>query len=181
MPLNRKRRRIILTALFTALAVVLGYALAAVPNVELMTLCVFLSGVYNGVFCGAVTGVLSITFYSLFNPHGSALPPLLGAQIIGFLLAGAAGGLLRGVIRKRGMLAAAVSGLFITLIYDILTTLASAYIALGEEGFLPGIKSFFAASAIFILIHAGVNTLIFSQAVTASMKLFDIDNEYAEY
>ncbi|MBD3180443.1 MAG: ECF transporter S component [Candidatus Latescibacteria bacterium] len=173
-----KRQKVILTALFTALSVVLGYLMAAVPNVELMTISVFISGMFTGPRWGALTGVLSITVFSLFNPYGAALPPLLAAQAAGFSLAGACGGILRGVIKRRGMLAAALSGLFITFIYDILTTLASAYVVLGPDGFAGGLAGFFWASAIFIMIHTGVNTLVFSQAATAVTRISYFDDAY---
>ena len=178
MKTNARRQKIILTALFTSLAVVLGYVMAAVPNVELMTVTVFLGGIFTGPRYGAVTGLLSIIIFSLFNPYGAALPPLMAAQIAGFTLAGAAGGMMRGIIRRGGMITAALSGLFITLFYDILTTLASAYIAFGSENFIDGLAGFFAASGIFILVHTGVNTLIFSQAVTAVTRFSFFDDAY---
>jgi len=177
MPPVGKRQRIILTALFTSLAVVLGYLMAAVPNIELITLTVFLSGMFVGSYCGAVTGALSITIFSLFNPYGAPLPPLLAAQIIGLALAGAAGGAMRGMIARKGMMIAAISGLTVTMIYDILTTLASAYITLGPEAFVDGLAGFFAASAVFILVHTGVNTVIFSQAAAAVTRLSYFDDE----
>jgi hypothetical protein len=180
MSADRKRQKIILIALFTALAVVLGYLMAAVPNIELMTLTVFLGGMLTGFRCGALIGILSILIFSMFNPYGAALPPLLAAQMAGFALIGAAGGLLRGTVRRYGMAAAAIAGLSVTLFYDILTTLASAYITLGSESFVDGLIGFFAASAVFILIHTGVNTLIFSQAVTAVARFSFINDAYGE-
>ena len=152
--------------------------MAAVPNVELMTLTVFISGIFTGPRYGALTGFLSIIIFSLFNPYGPALPPLLAAQVAGFTLAGAAGGLMRGILRQGGMITAALSGFFITLFYDILTTLASAYIAFGSENFIDGLIGFFAASGFFILVHTGINTLIFSQAVTAVTRFSFIDDAY---
>jgi len=178
---NWKRHTIILTALFTSLTVVLGYLLAAVPNVELMTLSVFLSGVFVGPRYGALTGILSITLYSFFNPYGISLPPLLAAQISGFIVIGALGGLLRKrLLGRRGMavIISAVSGFLITLLYDILTTIATAYIVLGADGFTDGIIGFFWTGCVFILIHVVVNALIFSQAVVPIMKVAGLKNDY---
>lgn len=171
---SSKRYRTILAALFTSLTVVLGYLLAAVPNVELMTLSVFLCGVFTGPRYGAATGILSITLYSFFNPFGISLPPLLAAQITGFLVIGIAGGLLRKIILVGGGVAvvvSAVSGFLITLFYDILTTIASAYVSLGSDGLLDGIIGFFSAGSVFILIHVIINSLIFSQAVVPIVKV----------
>jgi hypothetical protein len=178
---NWKRRRIILTALFTSLSVILGYILAVVPNVELMTLNVFLSGVFTGPRYGAATGILSITIYSFFNPFGISLPPLLAAQITGFLVIGVVGGLLRERVFSGGgtaVIIIAVAGFLTTLLYDILTTVASAYVVLGTDGFADGIIGFFSAGSVFILIHVLVNTFVFSQAVLPIVKVAGLKDAY---
>ena len=95
-----------------ALAVSLGYALAGVPNVELMTLTVFTAGYLLGGVLGALVGAVSITLHSVFNPLGAALPPLLAAQICGFVLIGTTGGWLGRVIAgmNKKWFAAALGG-----------------------------------------------------------------------
>ena len=167
MKTDRPLRRLILTALFTALSVVLGYLLAAVPNVELMTLTVFLAGVFLGARLGALTGALSILFYSLFNPYGPPLLPLAAAQVAGFALTGATGGFLAGWIvagGTRGLVTGAAAGCLLTLVYDCLTTAAGGLVALGTDGFGEGIGGIFLAGAPFIALHVGTNTAIFTLA-----------------
>ena len=46
--LERKSFRVALLGIFTALAVVLGYALVFIPNIELFTLMIFLAGFIMG-------------------------------------------------------------------------------------------------------------------------------------
>ena len=161
-------RRIIQTGLFVALVVVLGFLLAEVPNVELMTVSVFLSGVILGLRRGVVVGLLSILLYSLFNPYGPPLPPLVLAQILGFAIIGSSGGILRKQLALGGKapyLFSALAGLILTLIYDSLTTAATAVIVLGVDGFMKGLAGFFVAGALFIVVHTLSNTIVF--AVTA--------------
>lgn len=166
-------RRIIQTGLFIALVVVLGFLLAEVPNVELMTLSVFLSGVILGPGSGIVVGFLSILFYSIFNPYGPPLPPLVLAQIIGFAIIGAAGGILRKRLSVRGKapyLFSALAGLLLTLIYDSLTTVATAFVMLGTDGFVKGLAGFFFAGAIFIIVHTLSNTIVFTVTAVPVMR-----------
>jgi hypothetical protein len=170
---NRRERPIIRAALFTALSVALGFLLAAIPNVELMTLTVFMSGVFCGVRLGGIVGTLSILFHSILNPLGPAPPPLLAAQVAGFCIIGVAGGLAGPRIRpgrSGGIIGSAVLGFVLTLLYDVLTTLATAFIALGAGTGVEGVGKIFVAGAGFVAWHVGVNTAIFAVAVAPLMK-----------
>ncbi|MGD1049199.1 MAG: hypothetical protein ABR899_10675, partial [Candidatus Krumholzibacteriaceae bacterium] len=90
---HRRERTIILAALFIALSVALGFLLSEIPNVELMTLTVFVSGVFCGARLGGLVGGLSILFYSLLPPLGPAPAPLLAAPVLGYVVTRVAGGL----------------------------------------------------------------------------------------
>lgn len=174
MRIFRREQKIILTALFIALAVVLGYLLAEVPNVELMTVVVFLSGVFLGARLGATVGLLSILFYSLFNPFGPPLLPLMIAQLIGFAVIGSTGGLLKEQLHRTGtgvVITSALAGLVLTLIYDFLTTVATAAIALGLGGFLEGLGGVFLAGSVFIAIHSISNTAVFAVAIVPIVRV----------
>ena len=98
--------------------------------------------------------------FVFFNPNGPQTIPLVGlAQILGFLLFGLAGGLLRPVILRnhestRIALLLAGCGLVFTFIYDISTNLAFA-ITFGP--FWPSLISGLG----FGLIHIISNTIIF--------------------
>ena len=82
---------IALTAAFIALAVTLGFLLAAVPNIELVTLTVFLGGAATGVRNGLLIGALSALLHSGLNPLGLPLPFVFVAQVIGWALVGLCG------------------------------------------------------------------------------------------
>ncbi len=169
-----RERKVIRAALFTALSVALGFLLAAVPNVELMSLSVFLGGVFCGPRVGSLVGVLSESLFSLLNPLGPALPPLFAAQLAGFALVGLVGGLLGPRLRpgrSGAVLVSALAGLVLTLIYDALTNAATAFIALGPRRLVEGLGGVFVAGALFMVIHVGVNTAVFAAAVVPVVRV----------
>jgi len=168
----RRERMIILASLFTALSVAFGFLLAGIPNVELMTLTVFLAGVFCGGRLGGAAGALSALIHSLLNPLGPAPAPLLAAQVAGFLFVGAGGGFIGprlGAGRAR-VVASAAAGFAGTLVYDALTTLATAFIAFGSDGWRGGIGGVIVAGAVFTAVHVGSNTVIFGAAVPAIVR-----------
>ncbi|MBL7046597.1 MAG: ECF transporter S component [Candidatus Marinimicrobia bacterium] len=152
-------------AMFTALAVGSGYALILVPNIELITAIVFISGVYLGVSWGIIVGILAEFVFSTLNPMGSGLLflPLLIAQIVSMAIVGLAGGLLQYVLKIRNwtltkMIFLGAIGAILTFVYDSLTTL-SYPVAAGFEWkqtmvlYLSGIG--------FTVLHQISNAIIF--------------------
>lgn len=156
-------RRPVLLGLFAGTAVGGGHLLAAVPNVEVMSLITAIAGVVLGPGLGFACGALAAGIYSLSTPIGLPTPPLLAAQMIGMGCAGLLGPLAAGA-RGRGparspawaMVRAGAGGLVVTLIFDLLTNLASlATFAMPIRVLLIGAVPFFA-------IHAGSNIVIFA-------------------
>lgn len=140
---------------------------------ELMTISVFLSGVVLGSRKGSLTGALSILLYSLFNPYGPALPPLLVTQVAGYTLVGLAGGIMRNRLVRSGraaILYGAIAGLVLTVIYDVLTTIGTAMVTLGIGGFVDGLGGFFVVGALFAIIHAFSNTVVFAVAIVPVLR-----------
>jgi hypothetical protein len=151
--------RLAFTALFAALSAALGFAGALIPNIELITLSVFLGGVATGVGHGFVIGALSEIVFSTLNPLGPALPYVFVAQVIGMGIAGAVGGLVaprlvRIAERKRPLLLGVI-GFLVTLFYDVLTNFA-----LGVH--MGPILTTFLGGLAFSLIHLAGNTLLFA-------------------
>lgn len=162
-------RTLVHTALLIALCVAVGYAFAVIPNVEFISASVFTSGVWVGARRGAVVGALAEALYSGLNPYGVAPPPLYAAQVLGFALFGAVGGVtspfFRGARWGRQIVAAAALGFALTLVYDVLTNLA-VWVTVRESSswmaILAGGLSF-----PFPLAHALGNTLGFGVVVPA--------------
>ena len=170
---HRRERMVILAALFIALSVALGFLLAGIPNVELMTLTVFIAGIFCGVRLGSAIGAFSILLFSLLNPLGPAPAPLLVAQVAGFVLIGSGGGLIGPHLapaRASSVVASAAAGFALTLGYDVLTTVATAFIALGASRFIEGLRGIAVAGIVFVAWHVGINTAIFAVAVPALMR-----------
>jgi hypothetical protein len=72
-------------ALFAALSAALGFLLAPVPNVELLTFSIFVGGSLMGARAGVTAALLAAGLYFGLNPYGSSLafPLLFLAQLIG--------------------------------------------------------------------------------------------------
>ncbi len=113
--------------MFVALGVALGFVLNRIPNVELVTSTVFLSGYLLGIGKGLAVGVITEVVYSVLNPYGMAALPLLAAQVVSMGVTGLAGGWF-GAKRsgERGFLAVkcGLVGFSCTLFFDALTTLS---------------------------------------------------------
>ena len=115
-------------AIFCAMAIAMGYSLMMVPNIELITVIIFLSGLTLNLWWGALVGLVAMGIYSGLNPLGSGLsfPPLFFAQTISMSLCGLIGGLLKPIFFTKEFNAyqlffLAVTGFFVTVIYDIFT------------------------------------------------------------
>jgi len=124
-------RRALLASLLIALTVSAGYALAGVPNVEVVTLLVFVSGYLLGARLGAVVGAVSMGAHSMFNAMGAAIPPILAAQVACYALIGTAGGVLGPALVRLGRLRAAVAscatGALLALFYQVVVGIVSFY------------------------------------------------------
>jgi hypothetical protein len=140
-------RRALLASLLIALCVAAGYALAGVPNVELITLLVFVSGFLLGGVLGALVGALSMAGHSLFNVMGAAIPPILAAQVACYAIVGYAGAVVGpAVARMRpavAVVAAAACGTALVLFYQVVINVVSFY-------------TFSSASMLWVYIWGGI-------------------------
>ena len=155
-----------MSALFAALAVGMGYLFILVPNVEMITATVFIAGGIVGPLHGAVIGLLAELIYSAFNPFGMAIPPLLIVQVLCFAFIGYVGG----VVSSRNspstplrFFVLGVCGFFLTLFYDVATTLSFALFTAGTD--LQKLASTFVFGITFYAVHSIGNTLIFVTVV----------------
>lgn len=128
-PANSRRTTatIAYISLYIALCVVIGFLLLPVPNVELITLFIFLGGYLFGMAYGALIGGTASFIFSAFNPWGSglALPLLLIAQVISRSITGFCGGILSRLLpqtvpRIIKILIFGLCGGLLTLLYHIL-------------------------------------------------------------
>lgn len=174
-------------AILTALSVVLGYLLAFIPNIEVFTLMIFLSGFMMSKKEGAIIGFLSALIFTILNPYGPSPPLLFLYQLIHYSTTGVLGGLTKDFLRNkkyfkptedlyifRIMLLFGFLGAVITFVFDILSTLFG--------GFMVSITiDYFIASyllgIVFTTVHLIGNVLIFvlllPGLIQVIMKLID--------
>ena len=163
--------RIALISTFTALTIVLGYLLIYIPNIELFTLFIFLSGFILGKRDGMIVGFLSSFIFCYFNPFGSSPLPLLIFQLTHYSITGMIGGLMDDLIQRiksfgdRGdfynislMVLFGIIGALITINFQIISSLIHVLSFLGTlNEFLP----YFFTGLVFTIIHVIGNTLGF--------------------
>ena len=152
-------RRIALAGMFAGLAWGAGYV-ESIPNFELQTVMLFAGGWALGPFGGAAAGAVGAFLFSAFNPYGSGLmyPLLLVSQMLGMALAGAVGGVVGGlgiVPPVPRWIAVVGSGIVVTLLYDLLTNVASG-LAFGQ------LRATLIAGAGFSLFHIATNAVLFA-------------------
>lgn len=150
-------------AAFIAVAVVLGYLLTAIPNVELVTATCFAAGYCLGPAAGAVVGAMAEFLFAGFHPMGSSFGLLLLAQMLGMVMTGFVGGRIAGFLTNPQSFASRrillVAGAFLTLVFDLLTNLAFPL----QAGFsISQTLVALAAGTAFAAIHVGSNCLIFA-------------------
>jgi uncharacterized membrane protein len=169
--LERKSFRIVLISTFAALVVVMGYMLAFLPNVELFTLMIFLSGFVLGKRDGAIVGLMSSFIFVSFNPYGLSPLPLFAYQLAHYSLVGIIGGITGKYLGKkeyfkpnedlyvfRVVLLFAIVGAVITFVYDILSTLIGAMSIFGT---LDTFWAIYLFGLPFTTVHLIGNTLGF--------------------
>jgi len=152
-------RIIVITAVLVALAVALGFGLAHVPNVELITLVVFISGHLLGARIGMVVGAVSMGLFTVLNPMGMPVIPLALAQVTAMALIGLLGGRTHTWVRRPpSWVRMALCGLAATVFYDLMTNLVMA-LSLGMLGQLARVLI---AGLTFSVLHMISNTIIFA-------------------
>lgn|GEM_PF-1504989 len=155
-----------LTGLCAAVSAALGFAFIALPNLELLTVSIFLSGYLLGPWRGALVGMIAEFIYTSLNPMGMSFLPMMAAQIICMAVAGTTGGFYRALSTARPlwlrMTAFGAAGFLLTLNYQILVNASFYFFSLWEieEAFIP----YLLAGLAFSILHIVGNTLIFAIA-----------------
>jgi energy-coupling factor transport system substrate-specific component len=166
-------RRTLLASLLTALAIAAGYALAAIPNVELITLLVFVSGYLLGPALGGGVGAVAMAGHSTFNVMGAAIPPILAAQVACYALVGAAGGVAGPAIRRLppipASIAAALCGGVLVVGYQVVVGVVSFYTFTGESV----LWAYIWGGLVFSSIHVAWNVAVFLVVLRPTLSVLD--------
>lgn len=159
MTINTKK--ICLIGICIALAVAVGYVFLFIPNVEMITATIFISGYLLGLRNGIFIGAAAEAIFSLTNPYGIPSPPLFIAQIISMGFTGFLGGVFRNIkltdhIKTCFIFSSA--GFIVTVFYTLCTNL-SFIISMGFH-----INKFFTTMLTglhFYILHVISNMIIF--------------------
>jgi len=171
-----RSKAIAITSIFSALTIASTYATALIPNVEPMSFLVFVSGYLFGSIIGVSVGIISMTIYTSWNPWGPAIPVISFAQIGSMALIGFIGGLLGRHKKKKlthiDAYTLAIIGGFLTIFYDLITTLAMTIVF----GVIEEYPLFLISGALFMVTHVVSNILIFGFASRPVINsLYDSD------
>ncbi|MFX0104537.1 MAG: ECF transporter S component [Candidatus Hodarchaeota archaeon] len=169
--LERRSFRIALISTFSALAIVLGFLLVYIPNIELFTLTIFLSGFILGKRDGIIVGFLSSFIFCFFNPLGASPLPLLTFQLIHYSMTGLIGALTNSYLKKKNffnpkedlyifsvLIIFGVLGLLITTSFQMFSSLVHV---LSFFGTINEFLSYLLTGIGFTAIHIIGNTLGF--------------------
>jgi len=160
-------------SLFIAMGVTFGFSLVHIPNIELMTVTIFISGYLLGTKEGLLIGILAEGLFSLLNPLGMAAPPLFMAQTISMGLTGICGGLFHKISPAitntwQHYISFGSIGAFLTLLFAGFTNFGyTLTIGFSWGKFLAG----FIAGFPFIIIHILSNTAIFTLLLPSLLHL----------
>ena len=180
LPSKTRSIEVAAISVFTALSIGGAYALAVIPNVELMSLFVFTAGFLFGVHVGAVVGLFSMLIYTIWNPWGSPIIVISIAQIIGMVTFGVAGGIYgrrwndKHDITFLNMLEIGITAGFLTLFYDCITNIAYA----AAFGLLDALIIVFIMGSIFMIVHTVSNIAFFTIFIGPLVRIADNFEEY---
>ena len=143
----------------------MGYAFAYIPDFELVSPTVFLSGALFGIRTGTLVGILTYLIFGLLNPMGMSPLPLLLTQIIVGVLIGSCGGFCH---KKRWNKAHIILplGVLITLLSDILTTSSGFVIFPTKKSF----SAYFILGLPFLIWHVFTQGVIYGFVLTPTIQ-----------
>jgi len=170
--MSPKTKKVCFIGIFIALGVAVGYIFLFIPNIELVTATIFISGYVLGVRNGIFIGIAAETIFSLTNPYGIPSPPLLIAQIVSMGFAGLLGGVFSTMSFNPNIITFikfSLAGLISTLFFALSTNL-SFVISMGFQ-----LNKFFATMLTglhFYIIHIISNMIIFATLVPLLIHKF---------
>lgn len=157
-------RRLALLSVLTALC--LGIQLLPRPmNVEFTSLIAFATGMVFGSLYGSSLGILVMLANGFLSPYGFA-GVVLPFQVVGMGSIGLAGGLYKRMTdettKPRAFAEAAILGVFLTFIYDVLTNVGTAvFFTLSGMPFHEALITALILGAVPAAIHVAWNAALF--------------------
>ncbi len=174
--LDRRSTRVMITAVFTALALATNYALIGVPNVKIMDTLVFIAAFFFGFRLGISVAVSTWLVYGFVNPYGVDTFLMLSFLMLGecfYALGGlalnrsfVARDLVKGTKEyQRVSIAFGLVGLLATFAYDALTNFGSW--VLGTSSLYQAFVIGNIIGAPFSVVHEASNVIFFATIAPA--------------
>ena len=165
-------RRALLASLLIALTVAAGQALAGVPNIELVTLLVFLSGFLLGMRAGAIVGAVAMGAHSLFNVMGAVVAPMLVVVVFVYAGLGAAGAAVGpAIVRMQSpalqVVVSAASGAACAFVYQLLINLTAYFTFTASDSLI----AFVWGGVAFAVVQIVWNGAVFAVALPSTVKV----------
>ena len=149
-----------IVVIMSALGVAGGYLFSFIPNVEVISAIIFITGFLTGLTGGMLTGTIIFVIYGFFNPYGPSPLPFLLIQCFAGGIIGV-GGFVQRKYRLDTMYLFMVSGLVLTFLYDLITNLGGFILFPTGKTLL----AYLIAGIPFSVIHMVSNVLIFGFVV----------------
>ena len=174
--LDRRSTKVMITAVFAALALATNYALIGIPNVKIMDMLVFIAAFFFGLRLGISVAVSIWLVYGFVNPYGVDTFLMLSFLMIGecfYALAGfalkrsfVARDLVKGTKEyQRVSITFGLVGLLATFAYDILTNFGSW--VLGTSSLYQAFVIGNIIGAPFSVAHEASNVVFFATIAPA--------------
>ena len=156
----KKNETFAIVVIMSALGVAGGYLFAFIPNVEVISSIIFITGYLAGLTPGILTGTIIFLLYGFFNPYGPSPLPFLIIQCMGGSIIGLGGYVLRRHKWDNPILFM-LAGLVLTITYDLITNLGGFIL------FPTGktLVAYLIAGFPFAAIHSFSNLMIFGLVV----------------
>ncbi|MCK5125969.1 MAG: ECF transporter S component [candidate division Zixibacteria bacterium] len=162
-------------ALFVALAYVLAYATAFIPNVSLIFIVFFSAGALYGLRVGLMVGGIGEFLWTVFNPFGMAPVTTTISQIAAMMIVASLGAI---IYKSKIMNSFSVKGVILFSVFGLLSGFVFQLILNGVDAWLYGpFWEYLMAGLGFAVISIVSNAVIFPVFYPVIVKL--AQKEYA--
>ncbi len=180
--LDQESFNVAVIAVFSALSVLIGFILVAIPNFELFSLMMFFCGFSFGKKNGLSISMISVTIFVFLNPMGASHFLLFSAQLTLYSILSLLGFLVHKYLKNKEyfkpdldlfvlkvLILFAGVGFSWTLMYDIIATIAGylPFIEFSIEVYIP----IFLAGIPFSVVHIVANTFLFIFVLPALIQI----------
>jgi hypothetical protein len=155
--------RLSISASLGALGIVLSTIVVLFPNIEFISVTIFLISLLFGPYYGILSSVsIALIYEFIATSIYAAAGLLIPFKLICYICLALVGGLGRKLFIKLSFWEFGIIGSFFALIYDLITTIGGITFVLQETITLPTLGIYLVSGIPFTLLHFFGNFVIFS-------------------